>query len=106
MEPRVVPCAGFAQAGELGSRHIGVVHTEFLLYARLVADHQYKRTLNFSAYIRKRRGRLGLTQEDVAHAADMAVRHFQNLEDADVNVTLRTMTKVARALKSDLRDLL
>lgn len=83
-----------------------MVYPEFLLYARLVAYSYFDRIRKrLAANVRKRRRELGLTQEQVAHEADMAARHFQKLEEARLNVTLRTIVKVARALKSELRDL-
>jgi transcriptional regulator with XRE-family HTH domain len=46
-----------------------------------------------------------MTQEDVAFAMDIAVRHYQKLEAGTLNVTLRTLVKASNALQLELRDL-
>lgn len=55
--------------------------------------------------IRHQREALGFTQEDAAHASGLAVRHYQKLEAGELNVTLRTLTKVAKMLRCELADL-
>lgn len=55
--------------------------------------------------VRRRRIGLGLTQEDFAEHANLDVRHVQKIEAGDVNLTLRTLSVVAKALRLSLRDL-
>ena len=55
--------------------------------------------------VRSRRIELGMTQEDAAHAMMLSTRHYQKLESGELNVTLRTLVKVATALRFELYDL-
>lgn len=65
---------------------------------------QAKRTI--ARRVRARRSELGLSQEDVAGAADMDVRHIQKIEAGEVNLTLQTLCKVAKALRLSVAELL
>jgi transcriptional regulator with XRE-family HTH domain len=56
--------------------------------------------------LKERRTALGLTQEDVADAAGVALRHYQKLESGEVNVTLRTLVRVTEALNTRVNELL
>jgi transcriptional regulator with XRE-family HTH domain len=49
---------------------------------------------------------LGLTQEEAAHRIRMATRHYQKLESAQLNVTLRTLVRVADAFQLEVKELL
>ena len=61
----------------------------------------YRTTLLLlSKNIRKRRESLGLTQEQVAEHMQIAARHYQKIEAAELNVTLRTLCRVADALRT------
>jgi len=55
--------------------------------------------------IRERRAVLGLTQEDLAERGDFDVRHVQKLEAGELNVSLRTLCRLASALKFSLGEL-
>lgn len=55
--------------------------------------------------MRKARGAAGLTQEDVAFAAGVSVRHYQELESGRLNPSYLTLTAVAAAIKVPLTDL-
>jgi transcriptional regulator with XRE-family HTH domain len=48
----------------------------------------------------------GLTQEAAAGRAGLAPRHFQKIEAAEVNVTLKTLARIAAALGVDVGELL
>lgn len=66
----------------------------------------YDRTRKMLAKrVKERRAQLGQTQEAAAEKADLDVRHWQKLEAADLNVTLRTLCAVATALKSPVAEL-
>lgn len=52
--------------------------------------------------LRRRREQLGLTQEAAAKRIGIVTRHLQKLEAGDVNVTLRTLVRVARGLRVDV----
>lgn len=56
--------------------------------------------------LRGRRTHLGLTQEDVAELLGIATRHYQKIEAGEINVTLRTISRLCVALKVNARDLL
>jgi transcriptional regulator with XRE-family HTH domain len=53
---------------------------------------------------REKRTDLDLTQEAVAEAAGLSPRHYQKFEAGELNVTLKTLCRVADALKVPLRD--
>lgn len=55
--------------------------------------------------LRRERSARGLTQERVAEAAGMNPRHYQKLEDASVNATLRTLERLCDALAVDVGKL-
>lgn len=73
----------------------------------LVADLDYDRARRrLASSMKRRRVELGLTQEDVADRLDIVARQYQKLESGDVNVTLRTLVRIATALGVKPRDLL
>ena len=47
-----------------------------------------------------------MTKGEVADRADLHLRHYQKIEDAEVNVTMATLTKLGAALDVDPADLL
>lgn len=55
--------------------------------------------------VRKRRMSLGLTQEALAERAEIDTRHLQKIEAAELNLTLATLSALARAIRLPLRDL-
>lgn len=55
--------------------------------------------------VKKYRTAKGLTQEKLALQADMGWRHLQKIEAGEVNTTLFTLTKLAKALDVDPSDL-
>lgn len=46
-----------------------------------------------------------LSQETVAHNAGLALRHFQKVEAGEVNLTVRSLAKIAQALSVDIARL-
>lgn len=60
----------------------------------IAADLQKRVGLN----LRTLRERRGLTQDRLAHLADLATRHLQKIEAGQVNVTLRTVARLGAAL--------
>jgi transcriptional regulator with XRE-family HTH domain len=57
--------------------------------------------------MRQRRLDLGLTEEEVAHDAELSVRHYQMLEAGrDVNPGLKTLFRVAGTLETSVIMLL
>jgi transcriptional regulator with XRE-family HTH domain len=84
-----------------------VVHCARFLYSAPVTEGHYRRIQKqLARNIQRRRKALRFTQEDVAHASGMAVRHYQKLEAGELNVTIRTLVKVAKALRCDVSSLL
>jgi transcriptional regulator with XRE-family HTH domain len=47
-----------------------------------------------------------LTLEEAAHRAELHWRHWQKLEAGEVSPTLRTLARLAEALRVDPRELL
>jgi transcriptional regulator with XRE-family HTH domain len=72
----------------------------------LVAEREFiGASKRLASRIRANRVRLGLTQEEAADAIGLVPRHYQKLEAGRLNVTLRTLVKVAAAFKLSLKDL-
>ena len=61
--------------------------------------------MSLAEAVRKRRLQKGLTQESAAQAMEMSTRHFQKLEAGQLNITLRTLARVAKALDMELSEL-
>lgn len=55
--------------------------------------------------LKRRRKELGLSQEDVAEELGIVVRQYQKIESGSSNVTLRTLVRLAAALRTSVRDL-
>lgn len=73
---------------------------------RLVGDRQLGRLQKrVGVAIRQHRDRLGLTQEEAAHRMGLVPRHLQKIEAGTVNVTLRTLLRIATAYLVDITDL-
>jgi len=56
--------------------------------------------------LRRRRERLGLSQEDVAHAAQLSTRYYQLMEAGRTNPTLKALWEVATVLRRPLERLI
>jgi transcriptional regulator with XRE-family HTH domain len=56
--------------------------------------------------IRARRKRAGLTQEQLAEKADLTYKYLGEVERGCVNVSLDSLMRIAKALRTGLRDLL
>jgi transcriptional regulator with XRE-family HTH domain len=65
----------------------------------------YEIRLRIAANTRAFRKNQGLTQEELAHRAKLALRHLQKIEAAEVNVTLDTLAKLSSALNIDVAEL-
>jgi transcriptional regulator with XRE-family HTH domain len=71
-----------------------------------VSESSYRRLQRtLAANVRRYRKERQLTQEAAAQAMGMATRHFQKLESGELNVTLRTLAAVAKALGVNIADL-
>jgi len=55
--------------------------------------------------LRQHRTALDMTQEEAAQACHIAPRHYQKLEAGEVNITLRTLVRVAEAFRCEVKDL-
>jgi transcriptional regulator with XRE-family HTH domain len=60
----------------------------------------------FTTNLRNRRGALGLTQEAVALDAFMDQSQYSRIERGEVDPSIRTVTRVARALRTTPSELL
>lgn len=58
------------------------------------------------ANIRRLRKAKGLTQEQLAHESEVAMRYIAGVERGEENPTLRYLVKIAEALGVDPADLL
>jgi transcriptional regulator with XRE-family HTH domain len=55
--------------------------------------------------VRRLREKAGWTQEQAADAMEIATRHYQKIEAGDVNVTVATLVRVAKAFGVDVKSL-
>lgn len=62
--------------------------------------------IEFAKKIRVRRHELGLTQEQLAEAADFHVNYIGGIERAERNLSLESIIILAKALKLSPRELL
>lgn len=70
-------------------------------------DQHYNRARKrLSAALKRRRKALSLSQEDVADLLGMVTRQYQKIEAGEVNVTLRTLARLATVLRAEPRDLI
>lgn len=60
----------------------------------------------FTSNLRERRRALGLSQETAAAAASMDQSQYSRIERGEVDPSIRTLTRVARALRTTPSDLL
>src|SRR6478609_4210291 len=60
----------------------------------------------FGARIREARVALGMSQEDIAHLADMHVTNYGRVERGEANSELHTIVRLATALNVDPGELL
>jgi transcriptional regulator with XRE-family HTH domain len=67
--------------------------------------HFQKLSRRFAQAIRARRLEMGLTQEALAEAARVSIRHYQLIEAGKSNPTLRSMLGIADALNLRLSDI-
>lgn len=75
-------------------------------YSSVMATPRFEREKRRLAQaVKRRRIELGMTQEDAAHATHLNTRHYQKLEAGEINVTLRTLSRLAEAFKVRLKDL-
>lgn len=59
-----------------------------------------------AAQVRARREAAGLSQMELAARSNLAHRHLQKVEAAEVNVTIRTLSRIAAALETEVAALL
>lgn len=55
--------------------------------------------------VRRLREKSGWTQEQAADAMEIATRHYQKIEAGDVNVTVATLVRVAKAFGVEVKAL-
>jgi transcriptional regulator with XRE-family HTH domain len=55
--------------------------------------------------VRRLRENLKWTQEQAAETSGIAVRHYQKIEAGDVNVTVGTLVRVAKAFRVPVKAL-
>ena len=71
--------------------------------ARQVSQEEIQ--VRLGRVLRRERTRRKWTQENAAEHAHMNPRHYQKLEEGTVNVTVRTLVRLANAFGLDVRDL-
>jgi transcriptional regulator with XRE-family HTH domain len=78
----------------------------------MVAGDLYRLPMNADTYLkalgiafRQRRERLGMTNEQVAEAADINVNYYARIERGEINTSVRKLVAIANALASDFSKL-
>lgn len=75
------------------------MHTSCLRHNHRVSKAGYEGyRREVAAAIRRRRLAAGMTQEDLAHEAEITARHLHEIEKARTNPTLRSLFGIAAAL--------
>jgi len=70
----------------------------------MISEHKI---LNiFGENVRKYRRLLNISQEELAHRADLHRTYIGMIERAEKNITLVNMQKIANALKVNIEDLI
>ena len=72
---------------------------------RGVTDTFESLSRSLGAAIRACRKDRDMIQEDVAHDADLSLRHYQQIESGDMNATLRSIHNIAGVLGTDVHTL-
>lgn len=62
--------------------------------------------INFGERVREIRKEKGLSQEDLAHKADLHRTYIGMIERAEKNITLLNIEKIANALEIEIKDLM
>ena len=62
--------------------------------------------INFGERVRKTRKEKGLSQEELAHKADLHRTYIGMIERAEKNITLLNIEKIANALEVNIKELL
>jgi transcriptional regulator with XRE-family HTH domain len=71
-----------------------------------VSPTERKLRAGLARNVRRLRGDASLTLEAAAHAVGIHTRHLQKIESGEVNVTLRTLARIADVLKLSAASLL
>ena len=75
------------------------------MIGRDVASRRPELAKKLARSLRRLRQEADLTQEAAASGAGMNIRHYQKLESASVNVTLRTIENLCVAFDVDVAEL-
>ncbi len=59
----------------------------------------------FGEIVREKRKERGLSQEDLAHKADLHRTYIGMIERAEKNITLENINKIAKALETSISEL-
>lgn len=70
----------------------------------MVSEHKILNT--FGENVRKFRRTLNISQEELAHKADLHRTYIGMIERAEKNITLVNMEKIANALEVKIEDLI
>ncbi|MFH2146309.1 MAG: helix-turn-helix transcriptional regulator [Candidatus Omnitrophota bacterium] len=62
--------------------------------------------LHFGDKVRKLRKDIGLSQEELAHKADLHRTYIGMIERGEKNITLTNIEKISRALGTEIKNLL
>jgi transcriptional regulator with XRE-family HTH domain len=61
--------------------------------------------VTFGEIVREKRKERGLSQEDLAHKADLHRTYIGMIERAEKNITLENINKIAKALETPISEL-
>ncbi len=85
----------------------GVKKRNYVNYCMVMANYQTLKEilLDFGAAVKNKRGQLGLSQEELADRAKLHRTYVTDIENGHRNVSLESITKLARALNLSLVEL-
>jgi transcriptional regulator with XRE-family HTH domain len=66
----------------------------------VIAPDVQRQLRSIAANVRRRRAQLGLTQEQLGEASGLSYRYLQDIEGGRKNVTVDTVVRLARALRT------
>ncbi len=69
-------------------------------------ETKQKILINFGEKVREIRKEKGLSQEELAHKADLHRTYIGMIERAEKNITLLNIEKIAKALEVNIKELI
>lgn len=72
-----------------------------LYYPYMATPQDENVTKELSDKLKKARGKLGLTQEEVAKKTGISGNYYAKIERGEINITIKKLSKIIKVLKID-----